>query len=378
MATAIRMPALGQTSDELRLVAWLKAAGETVDEGEALFEAESDKAVHEVESAYSGTLLSVLCEVDEVVKAGTVMGWLGEPGEPVPGVTPPGKAASDDAASPSTASASAAPAPEGDRLAATPAARRVARERGVELSTVTGTGPNGRIESRDVLVAAVDPGPAAPAGAADEPVPPHRRAIAERLHRGLQAPQFAVSRTVDARSALARVAAVQRATLTHLLLQAIGSALAEQPSVNRVWIEDGPHYRRFEQANVGLLIAAEDRLVVATITEPHLKDLADLAQGVTEVASQGRDRRLGASANAPAAVSLSNLGMFGVDRFEAIVDPDQTAILAVGRVIERPAVTAEGIVAVPQLDLTLSVDHRTVDGALAGRFLAAVCAFLED
>ena len=351
------MPALGQTSDELRLVAWLKATGETVEVGETLFEAESDKAVHEVESVYSGTLLHVLCEADEMVKVGTVMGWVGEPGEHVPNLAP-------DA--------------QGDRVAATPAARRIARERGVDLATVTGTGPAGRIESRDVLVAARDAVEAAPASAADEPVPLHRKAIAERLRRGLQTPQFAVSRTVDARSALARVALVENATLTHLLLQGIGSALVEHPSVNRVWIEDGPLYRRLERANVGLVIAAEDRLVLATITEPHAKGLADLAQVVAEAASHGRDGRVSGAANAPAAVSLSNLGMFGVDRFEAIVDPDQTATLAVGRVIERPAVTGEGVVAVPQLDLTLTVDHRTVDGALAGRFLATICDFLED
>jgi pyruvate dehydrogenase E2 component (dihydrolipoyllysine-residue acetyltransferase) len=356
MASAIRMPALGQTSDELRLVAWLKATGETVYEGEALFEAESDKAVHEVESVHSGTLLQVLCEADEMVKVGTVMGWVGEPGEQVPEVTP---------------------AREGGRVAATPAARRAARERGVDLATVTGTGPDGRIESRDVPVAARDAPEAAPASAADEPVSLHRIAIAERLHRGLQTPQFAVSRTVDARSAVARVALVETATLTHVRLQAIGSALAQHPSVNRVWIEDGPRYRHFEQANVGLAIAAEDRLLVATIAEPHLQNLSDLAEVVAEAVSQGRDGRVSGAANAPAAVSLSNLGMFGVDRFEAIVDPDQTAILAVGRVLERPAVTAEGIVAVPQLDLTLTVDHRTVDGALAGRFLVAICDFLE-
>jgi pyruvate dehydrogenase E2 component (dihydrolipoamide acetyltransferase) len=355
------MPPLGQTSDELRLVVWLKAVGDTLEAGEALFEAESDKAVHEVESVSSGTLLQILCETDEMVKVGTVMGWVGEPGEQVPAREAGGVGA----------------APDVRRVAATPAARRVARERGVDLSAVTGSGPDGRIESRDVPFAASGGLEDAFAGAADELVPPHQRAVAERLQRGLAIPWFAISRTVDARSALARVAAVQGATLTHLLLQAIGTALAEHPDVNRVWIEDGPRYRRLQQANVGLAIAAADRLVIATIREPHHQDLADLARLVTEVVGQARDRRLTGAASAPASVSLSNLGMFGVDRFEALVDPDQTAILAVGRVIERPAITAQGIAAVPQLDLTLSVDHRTVDGALAGRFLAAVCAVLE-
>jgi pyruvate dehydrogenase E2 component (dihydrolipoamide acetyltransferase) len=346
-----------------------------------LFEAESDKAVHEVESVSSGTLLAVLCEPDEMVQVGTVMGWVGVPGEPIPKVTPPGEAASPQPTAPSgqaTPASNRDPEPDHGRVAATPAARRVAREQGVDLSTVTGTGPNGRIESRDVLAVAGGAGQSSSSDAADEPVAPHRRAIAERLHRGLQTPQFTVSRTIDARRVLAQVATREGVTLTHRLLQAIGTALERHPSVNRVWIDEGPRYRSLPQANVGLAIADEDRLVLATIIEPHRQDLADLAQTVAEVARQGRAGRLGGAAGAPAAVSLSNLGMFGVDRFEAIVDPDQTAILAVGRVIERPAVTDAGIAAIPQLDLTLSVDHRTVDGALAGRFLTTICALLED
>jgi pyruvate dehydrogenase E2 component (dihydrolipoamide acetyltransferase) len=218
---------------------------------------------------------------------------------------------------------------------------------------------------------------AAPAGAADQPVPAHRQAIARRLTQAAGRPQFTVARTLDARAALARVASVEQATLTHLLLQALGSALAQFPRVNRLWIDDGPYLRELPSANVGLAIAADDRLVVATVVEPHRQELADLAHSVRETVRQGREGRLPAAANSPAAVSLSNLGMFGVDRFEAIVDPDQTAILAVGRVLERPAITAEGITAVPQVELTLAVDHRTVDGAEAGQFLQAICAYLE-
>jgi pyruvate dehydrogenase E2 component (dihydrolipoamide acetyltransferase) len=379
MATAVRMPALGQTSDQLRLVAWLKAEGDTVAEGEPLFEAESDKAVHEVEASSDGTLLRVLGELDQNISVGTVIAWLGEPGYEIPEIAP---------AYPSAA----APADRPGRVAATPVARRMARERGVDLAALIGTGPNGRVESRDVLAAAAagtgsaTAGSAEPAlaepdavldGAADEPVPAYRQVIAQRLVRSASVPQFSVSRTIDARLALARVAETDGATLTHVLLQAMSAALDEFPRVNRVWIEEGPRFRQFAQASIGLAIASDERLIVATVSEAHRLQLAELAQTVRETVRQGREGRLSGSASVAAPISLSNLGMYGVDRFEAIVDPDQTAILAVGRVVESPAAIEGEVVVIPQLTLTLTVDHRTVDGAEAGSFLAAVCGLLE-
>jgi pyruvate dehydrogenase E2 component (dihydrolipoamide acetyltransferase) len=404
MATPVRMPALGQTSDQLRLIAWLKAEGDTLHEGEPLFEAESDKAVHEVEASSDGTLLKILGEIDEMIAVGTVIAWLGEPGEPIPDVAPAyvkaGAVSSPAVSSPAPAAATAAVAsvsavagspadPAAGPVPATPVARRMAREHGVDLKTVIGTGPNGRIESRDVLAAAGETSGAAPeapagtetapgpAGSRDEPVPAHRRVIAQRLARSTAVPYFSVSRTIDARVAMARVADTQGATLTHVILQAMSAALDDFPRVNRVWLEQGPSFRQFTQANVGLAIASDDRLVIATIAEAHRRPLEELAQTVRETVQQGREGRLSGAASVPAPISLSNLGMYGVDHFEAIVDPDQTAIIAVGRVVERPAAIAGEVVVVPQLALTLTVDHRTVDGAEAGSYLAAVCDHLE-
>jgi pyruvate dehydrogenase E2 component (dihydrolipoamide acetyltransferase) len=412
MATPVRMPALGQTSDQLRLIAWLKAEGDTLHEGEPLFEAESDKAVHEVEASSDGTLLRLLGEIDEMIAVGTVIAWLGEPGEPIPDVAPAyvkaGAVSSPAASSPAVPSAvpasaaaavaAAAPvpalaAPTADPAAgpvpATPVARRMAREHGVDLKTVIGSGPNGRIESRDVLAAAgetsseapaepagAEPAPG-PAGSRDEPVPAHRQIIAQRLARSTAVPYFSVSRTIDARVAMARVAEAQGSTLTHVILQAMSAALDDFPRVNRVWLEHGPSFRQFTQANVGLAIASDDRLVIATISEAHRRPLEELALTVRETVQQGREGRLSGAASVPAPISLSNLGMYGVDHFEAIVDPDQTAIVAVGRIVERPAAIDGEVVVVPQLGLTLTVDHRTVDGAEAGSYLAAVCDHLE-
>jgi pyruvate dehydrogenase E2 component (dihydrolipoamide acetyltransferase) len=358
MATPIRMPALAQTSDELRLTAWLKTEGEQVAEGEPLFEAETDKAELEVEATISGTLLRCLARPGETVSVGAVVAWIGHPGEDIP------------QASPRVPDSSS-------RLPATPAARTLARERGIDLAQLTGSGPGGRIERRDVVAAMDGAGPRQADGGTTDAVPPHRRAIAAWLSRAATVPQFTVSRTVDARPALARAAGLDGVTLTHVLLRAAAAALRAMPDVNRVWLDDGPRFLRLAHCHVGLAIAADDNLIVATIPEPDRLDLGELALMTRRAVDEGRRGRLSAAFTAPAAITLSNLGMFGIDRFEAIVDPDQTAILAVGRVVERPAITPDGIAAVPQLDLALTVDHRTVDGAAAARFLAAVCAELE-
>ena len=376
MATPIRMPALTQTSDELRLTAWLKTEGEQVTEGEPLFEAETDKTELEVEATTSGTLLRCLAGPGETVSIGTVVAWIGQPGEDIPQASPeaPGAAA---AVQPGSPAASVSPPHPAARRPATPAARTLARERGIDLAQLTGSGPGGRIERRDVLAAMDGAGPPQPDDGATDAVPPNRRAIAARLSRAAAVPQFTVSRTVDARPALARATELDGVTLTHVLLRAAAAALRAMPDVNRVWLDDGPRYRRLAHCHVGLAIAADDNLIVATIPEPDRLGLEELALMTRRVTGEGRRGRLAAAFTGPAAMTLSNLGMFGVDRFEAIVDPDQTAILAVGRVVERPAVTPDGITAVPQLDLALTVDHRTVDGAAAARFLAAVCAELE-
>ena len=386
MATPVRVPALAQTSDELRLTAWLKTEGEQVTEGEPLFEAETDKAELEVEATASGTLLRCLARPGETVSIGTVVAWIGQPGEDIPQAVP---GVPDAAATARRVPATVSPSPgvaspasvsatdSSSRLPATPAARALARERGIDLAQVTGSGPGGRIERRDVLAALDSTSPRRADEGTTDVVPPHRRAIAARLSRAATVPQFTVSRTVDARSALARAAGLEGVTLTHVLLQAAAVALRAMPNVNRVWLDEGPRFLRLAHCHVGLAIAADDNLIVATIPEPDRLGLEDLVLTMRRAVDEGRRGRLSAVFTAPAAMTLSNLGMFGVDRFEAIVDPDQTAILAVGRAVERPAVTADGIAALPQLDLALTVDHRTVDGAAAARFLAAVCAELE-
>lgn len=404
MADPIRMPALGQVSDELTIVAWLKDEGETIVLGEPLLEIETDKATLEIEAAVAGTLLKHLGAAGETYEVGTVIAWVGEPGEtspaapPVSAVTPvpadgPVSAAepatiSAAATGPATAASSPAALPPGSgagKVMASPAVRRLAQELGVDLGAVSGTGRGGRIERHDVEAAAsgVTPGATDAVAATDTPVPRHRQRIARQVvASATTVPQMRLTMTVDmtvaqARLRAQRAAGLQELTFTHLILRAVATALRAHPALNRIWLEDGPRYRAYGRVDVGLLIATDDNLLPVTIAEPDATSLADLVTGVGAAIERARRGALTQADAAPAAVSLSNLGMFGVDDFEALVDPGQTAMLAVGRVAERAVVVDGQLRAVPSLHLSLSIDHRVVDGAQAAVFLRAIRDALE-
>jgi pyruvate dehydrogenase E2 component (dihydrolipoamide acetyltransferase) len=361
------MPPLGQTSDEIRIEAWLKKPGDEVTEGEALLEVETDKATLEIEASSSGVLLAIVHDAGTVVTAGEVIGWIGEPGEEVPvDHDPP-----TTAALPTPAQQQPAAAGASGRTLAAPVVRALAREHGLDINLIQGTGPGGRVERKDVLAAIDEPTPDG------EPVPAHRQAIAARLTRAAAVPQFSLGTTVDLTRALTGLEATANATVTHLLLRAVASALRLHPDLNRVWVDEGPRLRTLEPIRVGLAVAAEDRLLVPTIAEPDREPLAALVTRVSALIDHARAGRIAAEHTGAAAVTVSNLGMFGVDWFQAIVDPDQAAILAAGAINRRAVVTDDGIAAVSQIELVLSVDHRVADGAAAARFLQTLKAELE-
>ena len=357
MARPVRMPPLGATSDELQIVQWLKEVGSIVRQGEPLLEVETDKATLEVEAAVAGTLLAVLHGPGETVSVGEVLAYVGAPGEDVPVAEPS--------------------APPAAKRQAVPTARRLAQEHDIDLASVHGSGPGGRIEKQDVLVL-ID---VASAAEGELELSRHRRAVAERLTRSvLTIPQFSVAVDVDMRSAAAQLAQARAdglagLTYTHLLLRATAGALREHPALNRLWVREGPRLRQLERVDVGLAVAGEDTLLVPTIAEPDLVELSALVEVTAEAERFAREGKVTGGA---AAITLSNLGMFGVDRFSAIVDPDQTAILAVGAVTERVSAAAGEVRVGPWVELTLTVDHRVVDGVLAARFLTAIRARLES
>ncbi len=358
MARPVRMPPLGATSDELRIVQWLGDVGSTVQQGDILLEVETDKATLEVEAAVSGTLLAVLHGPGETVAVGEVLAYVGSPGEDVPAAEP------------------AAP-PPAEKRQAVPTARKLAQEHGIDLASVHGSGPGGRIEKEDVLALVG----AAPAAEDEVALSRHRLGIANRLTRSVQTiPQFSAAVDVDMRTAAAhleqaRADGAAGLTYTHLLLRATAHALREHPALNRLWVSEGPRLRQLDRADVGLAVAGEETLIVQTIDEPDVLELSALVELTGRAERLAREGKL---MDGPAAITVSNLGMFGVARFSAIVDPDQTAILAVGTVAERVTAYAGEVRIGPWVELTLTVDHRVVDGVLAARFLSAIKARLES
>ena len=385
MVEEIRLPPLGQTSDEMSIVEWYKKEGDRIGIAEPLLCVETDKAQVDVESAEEGVVLKIVAQSGVSLASGALLAYVGQPGETVPDLDAAPAAASPDPdataeGGPSVASAPPA-VPAGGRATASPVVRKLAASLGVDLATVTGTGPGGRVERADVEAAAgrssaASSSPAAPGRAEVSPI---RRAIARRLTRSTQSiPQFALQADLDARAArdLLADAGIPGLTYTHLLLRALAATLRAHPAMTRVWVEDGPAYRTLG-ADVGLAVAGDDALHVVTIAEPDAASLADLVATVKAAADRGRAGNLSADDQRPAALSLSNLGMFGVDVFTAIVDPDQTAILAAGAVRDLVRAIEGRPEVVPVLSVTLSVDHRAADGAQAARFLADLRSAFE-
>jgi pyruvate dehydrogenase E2 component (dihydrolipoamide acetyltransferase) len=411
MPQEVRMPALGQTSGELRILSWLKREGERVAMGEPLLEVETDKATLTVESAFTGALQKIERQAGESVEAGTVIASVLTPGEA--SASNGAQAQADgadvgDEARPTLRGASVRR--HNASVLASPVARRLAREHGIEIAGVRGSGPDGRIERKDVeaLIGAataveqpvqappvVAPTGTAPAVVPVEPVQPtartqnrdvprHRQVIAQRLMRSVQMiPQIALMATADMTRARARLDAERAAglaglTYTHLILRAVARALRTHPNINTLWRADGPWLLTLPQAHVGLAIAGDDTLLVATIAEPDQQELSHLVQSVMEATMRARAGALTQADLAPAAITVSTLGMHRVSAFVAIVDPDQTAILAVGQVAEQAVARNGGLYAISQVTLTLTVDHRVADGVAAAKFLETICDSLES
>jgi pyruvate dehydrogenase E2 component (dihydrolipoamide acetyltransferase) len=426
MATEIRMPALGQTTDELLILRWLKAEGESVRLNEPLLEVETDKATLEVESAAAGTLLRIVYGEGETLEVGTVIAYIGKVGEALPELQPASAGATSVVIAPTETPMITPPAgkvlatPVARLLAKqnqlditqvrgtgpgglietrdvrallertepaarmTPVARRMAAQNGVDVSQVRGSGVNGRIEKRDIE-STLPSEMLAPEGAVDMPVPRHRQIIARRLVQSVTTiPQIRLTMTIHmqkARNLLTaqRAAGLDGLTYTHLILRAVAVALRAQPLMNRLWIDgEPPRYRQLPRPDVGLAIASEDNLLVATIPEPDRLTLTGLVRHANEAVERGRSGSLHQADMAPAALTVSNLGMYGIDDFQALVDPAQTAILAAGRVAEQVAVIDGGIHILPLMQVSLSVDHRVADGALAAQFLQAFREALEN
>jgi len=382
------------------IVKWLKSEGERVEKGDPLYELDTDKVTQEVEAEASGVLLKIAIPEGEV-PVGRTIAVIGEEGEQVElsengaSEQPPPAAKTEEqtvetpAREPETASIgeSVTAQRDGGRVKASPLARRIARERGIDLASLRGTGPEGRIVAEDVERAGVS----APAAAAPAPAPVSgeverieltsiRKTIARRLTEAWQIPVFQLQTSADMTRANALVARLRedgtKATVTDVLTKVCAAALMRHREVNAQYSEDA--ILRYPTANVGIAVAAPQGLLVPVIRSAERLRLAEIAAERAEVVGRARENKLQRSDLEDGTFTISNLGMYRVERFTAVLNPPQAAIVAVGATEER-AVPVDGeIVVRPMLTLTATFDHRAVDGAPAADFLQTVKELLEE
>jgi pyruvate dehydrogenase E2 component (dihydrolipoamide acetyltransferase) len=395
------MPKLTHDMEAGALLEWYKQEGDEVQEGEPLFAVETDKATVDVEAGESGVLRGLRFAPGDEVPVGEVVGWIAAPGEE----TPPQSALSCDPCPPPPSRDPGAPSPRaGGRIVASPVAKRLAKEHGIDLRQLQGRGPHGRVTKADVEAYLAQreapPAPTIPPRAAAEvpydvvPLSRLRRTTGERMVASVRAaPHFDLEIEVDMREAgrwRARYAegTGQKASYTALLVQIVARALREHPQLNASFI-DG-ELRVYREVNVGVAMATAEGLMVPVVHRANELHLGQIQEAITRLrekaGSETRPERQPRQPRQPFApddvrggtFTISNLGMYGIDAFRAIINPPEVAILAVGRIVERPIGVDGQIVLRPVARLVLSVDHRAVDGAQAASFLAAVRRYLEN
>jgi len=405
VATEVKLPRLGQGMESGTIVKWLKSEGEQVQKGDALYELDTDKVTQEVEAEASGVLLKIAIPEGEV-EVGKTIGFIGDAGENV-AESPESDSASETASAveqkrdvPAAATNGssqgrvadaepddAAPQPEsGGRVKASPLARRIARERGIDLSQVRGTGPDGRVVAEDVERAEAQPAlaaqAAAPAGEVESrPLSNTRKTIARRLTQAWTVPAFQL--TVDADMTRAnQVVARQRElnpdvriTVTDLLTKVCAQALMRHRDVNVQYTEDA--LLVFPNADIGIAVAAPQGLVVPVVRAAEQRSVAQIAAVRADLVSRARDGKLRSEDIEGGTFTISNLGMYEVDQFIAVLNPPQASILAVGATRDQVVPLDGELHVLPLMTLTLTCDHRAVDGATGADFLRTVKAFLE-
>jgi pyruvate dehydrogenase E2 component (dihydrolipoamide acetyltransferase) len=454
MATKVVMEALSPTMEEGRLVEWKKGEGDPVAVGDVLAEVETDKAVMELVARAGGTLLKHVVPAGTTVPVSELVALIGEPGEavengkPAPAQEQPAQQATQPTldksrpssmppAPPARAAAEAAPTRPADapstrasapartptpaavppavppsaagRVKASPLARRIAAERGIDLGGITGSGPEGRVVLRDLEGAPAAPAAAASRAPAAAPAPPAaplaprvvvprptdgaaysdvpltqlRKTIARRLVQSIgPIPTFYLTTEVDmervwdAREALKGLGDGPKVSFNDIIIKAVATALRQHPACNAWWQDDRIRY--WHEVHVSMAVAIEDGLITPVIRNADLKSLRQISTEAHDLAGRARERRLAPEEYTGGTFSVSNLGMLDIDEFTAVINPPEAGILAVGRIVQKP-VAHEGQVALRRrLRLTMSCDHRVIDGATGAQFLKTLKAMLEN
>ena len=421
MATKVVMEALSPTMEEGRLVRWAKNEGDPVTTGDLLAEIETDKAVMELaaradgvlrrqllpegSTAPVGQLLAVIAGADEDISAlvsavgSSAVGSTVAPAATAASAVVAAGAAVESTRAPMPAGgptpvASTPPTPaggNGGRIRTSPLARRLASERGLDLQALAGSGPAGRIIKRDIEQAVVQ-APAAPPAATptataaayrDVPLTQIRRTIARRLAESLGpiptfylTAEYDVTRVAEMRSAMSSLGDEYKVSFNDIVIKAVATALRQHPAVNAHWLGDAIRY--FTPVHIGMAVAIEDGLITPVLFNADTKSLRDLSRESRDLAARARARKLLPHEYSGSTFSISNLGMLGIDQFTAIINPPEAAILAIGAIESKPTVV-DGAVAIRQrLRVTLSCDHRVIDGATGAQFLKTLRQLIEN
>lgn len=418
MATKVFMEALSPTMEEGRLVKWLKNEGDAVKSGDALAEVETDKAIMELVARGDGVLRKRLVNEGDAKPVGALVGVIAAAdenidsliagaGAPAPAAAPAAAPASAPApsAAPVAAAPAVAPQPtpahepptsgDGSMRRSSPLARRLARENGLDLGLIQGSGPAGRIVKRDVDAAlagggarAAAPSAAAPRAATegdyrDVALTQIRKTIARRLAESIGpvptfylTAEYDLERVAEMRTAMAQMGDAFKVSFNDIILKAVATALTQHPECNAHWM--GDRIRYFNRVHLGMAVAIEDGLITPVIFDADQKSLREISAESRDLAKRARDRKLQPQEYTGSTFSVSNLGMFGIDQFTAIINPPEAGILAVGG-IEEKAVVHDGAVEVrKRLRVTMSCDHRVIDGATGAKFLQTLRRMIEN
>ena len=392
MATEIYLVKVGMTMHAGTVEEWYASDGEQVEAGALLYRLETEKVNLDVDAESAGTVKHLVA-AGTTLAPGEVVGYIYGEGEPIPDVLPkptpkPDIAVREKKGAPAPAKA---PATGGKRIAASPAARKLAAELNVDLASVAGTGPRGRVTREDVQQAAKSPAPSAPktqpsAQPAGEAVPlaGMRKTIAERMHASLR---DSAQLTMDMEAGMDEAVRLRealigewerdglRVTVTDLVLRAVAKALPQHPAMNAALT--GNAISRFEAVHLGVAVALDDGLIVPVIKDAHEKSLRQLAEASAALATRAREGKLGVDDVSGGTFTVTSLGMFGVDGFTPILNPPQAGILGIGRLYDGVAWVGERATRSRRMKLSLTWDHRVLDGAPAARFLGAVRDLLE-
>jgi pyruvate dehydrogenase E2 component (dihydrolipoamide acetyltransferase) len=427
MATKVHMEALSPTMEEGQVVRWLKSEGDEVTSGEVIAEIETDKATMELVARGDGELRKILLAEGGTAPVGEVIAIIAAGEEDIAALVgngassqaqgvntqsdqeleaqatstveaTTGAAATDPAAARAPDTVEAPPLSSDGRVKASPLARRLAEEAGLDLGAVSGSGPGGRVVKRDIEAAVASrgaaPSPAIPAVAVapaseedfeDVPLSQMRKTIAKRLVTSIgPVPHFFLTvdvdmtRTVAARRSINALleAEGRKVSINDIVIRATAAALRRHPECNAAW-QDG-FIRRYNRVHIGVAVAIEDGLITPVVRDAHLKGVAQIGGEVRELAGRAREKKLAPDEYMGATFSISNLGMFGIQEFTAVINPPEAGILAIGALEERPVVVDGQVVVQPRMRITMSCDHRVIDGALGARFLATLRGMLEE